>query len=53
VKVISGPKTLAKADKLIITAERADDGGKLRATCGTWDDAVVVLPRPSFDPLES
>jgi hypothetical protein len=20
------------------------DGGKLRATCGTWDDAVVVLP---------
>jgi hypothetical protein len=35
-------QTLAKADKLIVTAERADDG-KLRCTCATWDDAVVVL----------
>jgi hypothetical protein len=35
-------QTLAKADKLVITAERADDG-KLRCTCATWDDAVVVL----------
>ena len=26
----------------MITAERADDG-KLRCTCATWDDAVVVL----------
>ena len=32
----------AQADKLVITAERADDG-KLRCTCATWDDAVVVL----------
>jgi hypothetical protein len=35
-------QTLAKADKLIVTAERADDG-KLRCTCTTWDDAVVIL----------
>jgi hypothetical protein len=26
----------------VITAERAEDG-KLRCTCATWDDAVVVL----------
>ena len=34
-------QTLAKADKLVITAELADEG-KLRCTCATWDDAVVV-----------
>ena len=28
--------------KLVITAERAEDG-KLRCTCATWDDAVVML----------
>jgi hypothetical protein len=39
-----GPlQTLAKADKLTVTAERAD-GGKLRCTCASWDDAVVILP---------
>ena len=32
-----------EGDKLTVTVERID-GGKLRATCGTWDDAVVVLP---------
>jgi hypothetical protein len=38
-----GPlQTLAKAGKLTVTAERAD-GGKLRCTCATWDDAVVIL----------
>jgi hypothetical protein len=35
-------QTLAKADKLVITAERAENS-KLRCTCATWDDAVVVL----------
>jgi hypothetical protein len=34
-------QTLAKADKLIVTAERADDG-KLRCTCTTWDDKSDV-----------
>jgi hypothetical protein len=24
--------------------ERIDGGKQVRATCGTWDDAVVVLP---------
>jgi hypothetical protein len=32
-------QTLAKGDKLTITVERAD-GGKLRCTGATWDDAV-------------
>ena len=41
-------QTLAKADKLVITAERAEDG-KLRCTCATWDDAVVVLKGEALD----
>ena len=35
-------QTLAKADKLTITAERID-GGKLRCTGATWSDPVVIL----------
>jgi hypothetical protein len=45
-------QTLAKGDKLTVTLERID-GGKLRCAGATWSAAVVVLPRPSFDPLES
>jgi hypothetical protein len=36
-------QTLAKGDKLTITAERID-GGKLRCTGATWSDAVVIYP---------
>ena len=34
----------------MITAERADDG-KLRCTCATWDDAVVVLKGEALAPV--
>jgi hypothetical protein len=36
-------QTLAKGDKLTVTAERLD-GGKLRCTGATWADAVVIYP---------
>jgi hypothetical protein len=36
-------QTLAKGDKLTVTAERLDDG-KLRCTSATWSDAVVIFP---------
>jgi hypothetical protein len=34
---------LAKGDKLTVTVERID-GGKLRCTGATWNDAVVIHP---------
>ena len=36
------PQVLAKADKLVLVVERADEG-KLRATCSAWSDPVVAL----------
>jgi hypothetical protein len=36
-------QTLAKGDKLTVTVERID-GGNLRCTGATWDDAVVIHP---------
>jgi hypothetical protein len=38
-----GVQTLAKGDKLTITAERID-GDKLRCTGATWSYAVVIFP---------
>ena len=34
---------LLKADKVSVVFERAD-GGKIRVTTSSWDDAKVILP---------
>src|SRR5262245_57388135 len=39
---------LLKADKVAVVFERAD-GGKIRASTTSWDDAKVILPNQVLD----